>query len=84
MKKRKANKVTATSKHSVITPTYLARLMGITIDKAKEMLRVTTQKGIRTAVHPISRRYRVNHLDLHSTRLAGQSYVDLVPVCRCK
>jgi hypothetical protein len=50
--------------------------MGITIDKAKEMLRVTTQKGIRTAVHPISRRYCVNHLDLHSTRLAGQFYVD--------
>ena len=76
VKKRKSSKVTATSRHSVITPMYLARLMGITIDKAKEMLRVTTQKGIRTAVHPISRRYRVNHLDLHSTRLAGQFYVD--------
>jgi hypothetical protein len=47
VKKRTVDKqVTATSRHSVITPVYLARLMGVTIDKAKEMLRVTTQKGI--------------------------------------
>lgn len=69
-------KVLSNTRHSVITPEHLARLMGVTLDKAKQMMTVTTQKGIRVAVHPITRRYRVNHLDLHSSRLAGQFYVD--------
>ena len=56
--------------------------------KANKMMRVTTQrrefelccyyseKGIRTAVHPTRRRYRVDHLNLHSNKLKGQWYVD--------
>lgn len=73
---RKSIMKIATTRHTVVSYESIARLMNITLDKAKEMMRVTTQKGIRTAIHPITRRYRVNHLDLHSSRLAGQWYVD--------
>ncbi|KAL7551328.1 hypothetical protein ACHAWF_014514 [Thalassiosira exigua] len=44
-----------------------------------QMLRVSTQKGVRTAEHPISRRYHVDHLNLHSSRLRGKWYVDWMP-----
>ena len=36
----------------------------------------TTQCGIRTAVHPMTRRVRVDHLNLHRTRLRGTWYAD--------
>ena len=73
---RKASKALSNSRHSKVTPEHLARTLNIGLDKAKQMLRVTTQKGIRTATHPIHRRYRVDHLDLHSSRLRGKWYVD--------
>ena len=40
----------------MITPEHIARMHNVGLDKAKQMLRVTTQKGIRTAVHPIHKR----------------------------
>ena len=73
---RKANKAISNSRHSTITPEHLARTLNIGINKAKQMLKVTTQKGIRTATHPIHRKYRVDHLDLHSSRIRGKWYVD--------
>ena len=76
VRSRRLMEVRANARHSKITPEHVAKLMNIGMDKAKQMLRVTTQKGIRTAVHPITRRYRVDHLNLHSFRLAGQWYVD--------
>lgn len=86
---RKARKTITQSRHSVITPEHLARMHGIGLDKAKTMLRVTTQKGIRTAKHPIHKRYRVDHLDLHSTKLKGKWYIDWMPsktksITQCK
>ena len=76
---RSIGKASAKHRHSKLTTEHVARLMNIGLDKAKQMMHVTTQKGIRTAVHPIHRRYRVDHLDLHSNRLAGQWYVDWMP-----
>jgi hypothetical protein len=64
------------TRHSAVTPERASRLFGIGLNKAKDLLRVTTQRGIRTAVHPITRRYRVDHLDLHRNRLQGQWYCD--------
>ena len=52
--------------------------MNIGLEKAKKIMISTTQKGIRTAVHPISRRYRVYHLDLHTSILAGKWNVDWI------
>jgi hypothetical protein len=37
---------------------------------------VTTQHGIQTAVHPMLRWLRVNHLHLHRPRLKGTWYLD--------
>ena len=76
--KRRTKRVTATARHSNITPERIAMVMNVSLEKAKNMMRVTTQKGIRTAVHPIHRRYRVDHLNLHSEKLKGQWYVDWI------
>ncbi|KAL7551098.1 hypothetical protein ACHAWF_014292 [Thalassiosira exigua] len=40
---------------------------------------VTTQKGIRTAMRPIHRRYRVDHFNLHSNDIGGKWQMDWMP-----
>ena len=60
------------TRHSIITPEHLLRTFNIGLDKARMALHATTQKGIRTAIDPIFRRYRVDHLNLHHDTLAGQ------------
>ena len=49
------------------------------MEKTKNLPRVTSQKGVRTAVHPIHRRYRTHHLDLDRSRIKGKWYVDWMP-----
>jgi len=63
--KRKAGGVITNDRHSKVTPEELARKWNIGLDTAKKTLDVTTQEGIRTAVHPMTRRLRVDHLNLH-------------------
>jgi hypothetical protein len=63
-------------RHSSVTPENLARMWSIGIETAKRTLHVTTQKGVRTAVHPLHRRYRVDHLHLNRRRLNGEWYSD--------
>ena len=75
-KGRTMGKVTARSRHSKITPEHIAKLMNISLEKAKQMLKVTTQENIRTAINPITRRYRVDHLTLRTNQLGGQWYID--------
>ena len=43
---------------------------------AKKTLRATTQAGIRHAVHPLSRRYRTDHMNLRHKRLHTTFYSD--------
>ena len=43
------------------------------------MIRVTTQRGIHTTVHPISRRYRTDNLYLCRKYISGIWYVDWMP-----
>ena len=40
-------------------------IWNIGINTAKRTLQVTTQRGIRTAIHPLHRQHRVNHLHLN-------------------
>ena len=40
------------------------------------MLWETTQHGVRSAIHPLNRRYRVNHLHFHHCRLNSTFYTD--------
>ena len=75
-------KMVANTRHSVITPEHVAKIMHMGLDKAKNLLKVTTQKGVRTAVHPIHRRYRTDHIDLNRDRLRGKWYVDWMPAKR--
>jgi Reverse transcriptase (RNA-dependent DNA polymerase) len=63
-------------RHSILTPENLARKWNIGLDTAKKTLQVTTQRGVRTAIHPLHRRYRVDHLHLNRRRLNGDWFSD--------
>ena len=52
-------------RHLTLTPESLSRIWNIGINTAKCTLQVTTQRGIFTAIHPLHRQYRVNHLHLN-------------------
>ena len=60
-KKGTVIKVVSNSRNLVLTPEHLAWKLNIGLVKVNPMLRVTTQCGIDTAVHPIIRRYRTYH-----------------------
>ena len=44
--------------HSQIMPENLAKRWHIGLDAAKRMMKVTTQLGVRSLVHPAQRRFR--------------------------
>ena len=52
--------------------------MNIELEKAKQIMGVTTQKGILTALHLITRQYIVDHLDLHTDILVEKWHVDWI------
>ena len=74
--KRKESGVLTTDRHSKVGPEELSRKWNIGLQTAKDTLEVTTQHGVRTAVHPMSRRLRVDHLHLHRPRLQGTWFLD--------
>jgi hypothetical protein len=76
IERRKGLSVLTTDRHSKVGPEELSRKWNIGLQTAKDTLEVTTQHGIRTAVHPMSRRLRVDHLHLHRPRLQGMWFVD--------
>jgi len=43
------------SRHSAVTPERVSQIFGCGLETAKEMIRVTTQAGVRHAVHPLRR-----------------------------
>ena len=71
-------KVKYNTRQSVITAEHLACKMNIEFLNSKNIMRETTQKVIIISVHPITRRYRVDHSDLHTSILAGKWYVDWI------
>ena len=73
------SEVLSKTRHSVITAEHIARTFNIGLDKAKKTLEVTTQKGIHTAIAPLFRRYRTDHISLHLDHLRSQWYVDWMP-----
>ena len=48
----------------------------IGIETAQQTLQVMTQRGVRTAIHPLHCRYRIDHLHLNRRRLNGDWYSD--------
>jgi hypothetical protein len=73
---RTTGAVISNDRHSKITAENLSRIWGVGLDTAHKTLKVTTQMGVRTALHPITRRYRVDHLHLHRNRLDSAFYTD--------
>jgi hypothetical protein len=64
---------------SHITKEELAKLWGISLESASQTLRVTTQKGIMNAIHPIVRRYATKQSRLRYNQLGsrhGRFYSD--------
>jgi len=73
---RTAQELLSSTRHSKFTVEHVSKLFNVGIDKAKEILFTTTQKGVRTAVQPLNRRYRVDHLNLHHNDLGGRWTLD--------
>ena len=71
-----AQEVLSTARHSKHTVEHISNLFTVGIEKAKEILLTTTQKGVRQAVQPLTRRYRVDHINLHHNDLAGKWTLD--------
>ena len=62
-------------RHLKVTAQVLADLFGISIPRAQRTLRVTTQRGVRSAILPISRRYRADRI-FSVKRLNGKFATD--------
>jgi hypothetical protein len=73
---RQASSIITNNRHTKVTPEEISRMWSTGLDTAKDMMQVTTQLGIRTAVHPMNRRLRVDHLHLNRPVLPGTWYVD--------
>lgn len=70
------SEIQSTERHSRHTPESVSRKWQIGLETARKVIRVTTQKGVRTALHPLTRRYRVDHIDLYRRKLDVQVYTD--------
>ena len=74
--KRWIKGVASESRHSVVSPEHVARTWGIGIETAKNIIKVTTQRGVRHVMHPLHRRYGVDNIHLHRKRLNSPFYTD--------
>ena len=68
--------VGAKDRHSQVSTETVARKFRCGLETAQRTLKTTTQRGIRHAIHPLHRRYRVDHLNLHRRRLHHVFYMD--------
>jgi hypothetical protein len=64
-------------RHSSQTPEELSNLWHIGLETAKRTLKVTTNRGVRSAVLPLARRYRTD-LFYRKKHLHGKFYTDTV------
>ena len=63
-------------RHSKVSAEIVAKRFRCGLETAKQTLKATTQRGIRNSVHPLNRRYRVDHLNLNRRRLHDTFYMD--------
>ena len=66
----------AKDRHSQVNAETIARKFRCGIETAQKTLKATTQRGVRQAIHPLHRRYRVDHLNLNRKRLNDTFYMD--------
>ena len=72
----KVHSIVTNDRHSKIGPEELSRKCNIGLQNTKDNIAETTQHGVHNAVHPMSRRLRVDHLHLHRPLLSGTCYAD--------
>jgi hypothetical protein len=65
----------STNRHSNITADHVAERFGIGTERAKATLRATTQRGMRSAILPIGRRYQADRM-FQVRRLKGKFATD--------
>ena len=70
------NAISTRERHTTVTPENLTRLWGCGLETSKKMIKQTTQVGVRTALHPLHRRYRVDQAHLNRRRLMSHFYMD--------
>ena len=69
--------IKVTERKTGIDPVTLARNCGIGLETAKRTVNTTTQRGIRTVLHPtLSRRFRTNDRQLRYRRLPVDCFTD--------
>eukprot|EP00980_Cylindrotheca_fusiformis_P014813 scaffold4027_cov56-Cylindrotheca_fusiformis.AAC.1 len=71
----------SSQRHSNTTPEDLSEVWGINLDQAKMTLEATTQHHTRSALLPLSRRYRMDRM-FEPVRLTGDMATDTMdPRC---
>ncbi len=64
------------NRHHPVTPVSLAQKFGIGLSTAANTIKVTTQLGVRSALKPLSRRYRTDFMSTRHRRLNCTMYTD--------
>jgi hypothetical protein len=62
--------------HSQVNAETVAKRFRCALETAQKALITTTQRGVGHALHPLNRRYWVDHLNLNWTRLHDTFYLD--------
>ena len=70
------NATFTSERHHGTDPSLLAKKWGIGLQKAKDTLKCTTQLNIRSAILPLTRRYRTDLLSQRLRRLSCRFYTD--------
>ena len=65
-------------RHHSVTVENISRKWHIGLKRAKATLKCTTQEGIRSALHPLTRRYRTDLMQSKYRRLNTEFYTDTV------
>jgi hypothetical protein len=63
---------TTATRNPHVDPEALAQRWGIGLQAARNTLKVTTQKGVRSTTHPIERRFRTRQAQLRYRQLSGR------------
>jgi hypothetical protein len=69
-----ANTFVLQKRHPQVTKDQLSERRNIGISQAKKTLKVTTQKGARSAILPVSRRYRTDRMYKNQRKLRNQKF----------
>ena len=68
--------ITTQERHHEVTPELLARKWGCGLLTVRQTLKHTTQLGVRSAIDPLTRRYRTDILQLHYRRLVARFFTE--------